>query len=576
MRLVGTLFTALLVSASAVEAWTTTFTRVKQERNDSPSLTRRSPQTDSDINAPDSGGESNKFNITSVHDVIYYANITVGGHEYAVQLDTGSSDLFLRGETHPIPDTEQTDLFYNLTFTLGWAYGRIAFAPVEFVGLEVPDQAFVDAVDASNSALGNGGNGIVGLGFTSLSHVDATLNRTKSARGRSLLHNIFHLNPDEPNFISFALHRTLEDAGEDEGSFAIGEIETEYSGVLGNDRIPTWPTRNPQRWNLLLDALIVNDTITPGTTKVVGAPENRAVALIDTGASWTSVPPEIAEAIYGDIPGATLEDGEWVVPCDVEINMALQFGGQVFPVHPLDVVMRRSRGQRDCKGTFVPAYTDPSWGFDWLVGDNFLRSVYSLYDFGDFDVNMKMGDPYMKMLSLVEPDAASIEFHNIRGGEPRTGIKLVGLEGVQIAPSFAISTDISNSLETLGKLLPYIFALVGANLLILLVAGIVWIVSLIKKRKRRAITRMPRARGGTRPGTALSRPNSYIAGMPDGGFGPTAMPQAYEPPIAYEAGRSNEPHTYDPVSMAFSDATFVPPSPAFHSDFKGERPKSVA
>jgi hypothetical protein len=38
------------------------------------------------------------------------------------------------------------------------------------------------------------------------------------------------------------------------------------------------------------------------------------------------VPPSIAEAIYGKVPGARLDPSlsQWVVPCETEIDMALQ------------------------------------------------------------------------------------------------------------------------------------------------------------------------------------------------------------------------------------------------------------
>jgi saccharopepsin len=66
-----------------------------------------------------------------------------------------------------------------------------------------------------------------------------------------------------------------------------GELEPKYAHVSGNERIPTWPISNPYRWNLLLDAVIVNDTITVPTTNVVGAPSNKAVVLMDSGSSYT-------------------------------------------------------------------------------------------------------------------------------------------------------------------------------------------------------------------------------------------------------------------------------------------------
>ena len=51
---------------------------------------------------------------------------------------------------------------------------------------------------------------------------------------------------------------------------------------------------------------------------------------------------------------------------------------------------------------------------DWLIGDNEMRSLYTVYDFGDFDDSGEMGDPFMQLLSLVDPNEASKEFHSAR------------------------------------------------------------------------------------------------------------------------------------------------------------------
>jgi hypothetical protein len=159
--------------------------------------------------------------------------------------------------------------------------------------------------------LGYGAQGIAGLGFTRLSSIDMAVNNTQQSSGRSLLFNLFEANPTEPNFIAFALQRDSDTSDEIEGSFSVGEfhplnlfigwttlililesgeLEPQYAHVSGNEPIPTWPITNPYRWNLLLDAVIVNTTITVPTTKVVGAPSNKAVVLMDSGSSYTYAP----------------------------------------------------------------------------------------------------------------------------------------------------------------------------------------------------------------------------------------------------------------------------------------------
>ncbi|KAF5388318.1 hypothetical protein D9615_000408 [Tricholomella constricta] len=544
------------------------------------------------------------------------AKITVGDTDYPVQLDTGSSDLWIKGPTSPIPNSKPTDTTYNLTYAIGWAYGRVSYAPVSFANLSIPSQAFLDVSAAQNPALGYGANGIVGLGFTSLSTIDALVNHSSSSSGRSLLYNMFEANPKEPNFLSFALQRSTEAGDEVEGSFAIGEYEPKYVAVANQTAIPTWPVNSPSRWNVLLDAVIVNhlnDTIVIPKTTVVGAPGNKAVILMDSGSSFTYAPTAICDAIYGSIPNAYYDAkiGQWVVPCDYEINMALQIGGQIYPIHPLDVAPSGLTSSKTCVGSFVPQTVSVGAGeFDWLVGDNFLRSVYSIYDFGDFDANGKMGNPYMKLLSIIDPDEASENFHKARGGRAKTNITFEGLDGVSVMPSFNISQDISLSLERIGRYLPAMLAVVALNALILIILAIAGTIIYCRNRRPSVTARTPRGRMTPMP---MDPRHSYIAGsgLPSANqshvYEPVSMAvteDSFVPPLpAFRSsataraahGRmspmsmnpgdpalpSNQPHVYEPVSMALTEDTFVPPSPAFHNFDgntlrPGDRPKSVA
>lgn len=89
--------------------------------------------------------------------------------------------------------------------------------------IPVPNQAFLNAEDVRNPAMGYGAQGIAGLGFNRLSSIDLVINQTQQSTGRSLLFNLFEVNPTEPNFIAFALQRSSNTSVDVEGSFSIGE-----------------------------------------------------------------------------------------------------------------------------------------------------------------------------------------------------------------------------------------------------------------------------------------------------------------------------------------------------------------
>jgi saccharopepsin len=211
--------------------------------------------------------------------------------------------------------------------------------------ISVPNQAFLDVSSAQNPAITYGTSGILGLGFTSLSSIDAVVNKTGSASGRSLLYNLFSDNPKEPNFIALSLQRSTDPTADVQGTFLIGEFDPDYSAVNQTPPIPTFPEANPTRWTVLLDAILdaSGNTVVPLTSTVPNAPSNRAVALLDSGTSYrcacissqlelclrvshSYASTEVCNAIYGSVSGAQLDSqsGLWSVPCNTEIDVAVQ------------------------------------------------------------------------------------------------------------------------------------------------------------------------------------------------------------------------------------------------------------
>ncbi|KAL7282459.1 hypothetical protein ACG7TL_003930 [Trametes sanguinea] len=422
--------------------------------------------------------------------------------------------------------------------------------------ITVPNQAFVDASDVSNPILGYGVDGIVGLGFTKLSSVDSTLQKAGKTDGKSLLYNLFADNPKQPNFIAFALQRTTDGGGDVEGSFTIGEYDDDYKDVANSPKIPTFPETDPTRWSVLLDALLVGSKAVPLSSVVSGAPSGKAVVMFDSGTSYTYAPEDVCNAIYSGIDGASFNSGlqQWVVPCDAEVDIALQFGSNVYPIHPLDVTPANLADSTMCVGSFVPQTVSVAGGqFDWLIGDNVMRSVYTVYDFGDFDSSGNMGNPFMQLLALVDPNQASQEFHKARGGTPSGNITYnaqnvssstgaASSSPSSSGSSVTLSAELADTLNKLQGYFPAMLAVMALNALVLLVLAGAAITYLCRRRGK--------ARARRNPGRASPLPLQRTSSF--GGMG-----------LAMGGGDNGEPHVYQPVSMALTEDTFVPPSPAF-------------
>ncbi len=183
--------------------------------------------------------------------------------------------------------------------------------------------------------------------------------------------------------------------------------------------------------------------------------------------------------------------------------------------------------------------------------------MYSIYDFGDFDSAGNMGNPFVKLLSLVDPNQASAEFHQVRGGQPLTNITYNAANSTSASGSLAsggsttvtLSNELADTLTKVGTYLPALLAIMALNaLVILLLIGAAFVYMFRRRSKK--------VRARTNPGRMSPMPMNRTSS-----FGLPSDP--------------SPAHTYEPVSMALTDDTFIPPSAAFTKESK-MRPNSVA
>ena len=156
-----------------------------------------------------------------------------------------------------------------------------------------------------------------------------------------------------------------------------------------------------------------------------------------------------------------------------------------------------------------------------------------------------MGDPFVKLLPLTDPNEASAEFAQIRGSQPRTNITYNVASPEVIG---AASGDVSASQDVLNKLntlIPIMLGVMGLNALVLLTLVIVAIVYICRKRRSRA------ARRTKRQSTLPMQMGSMI-------------PEAAEPTHQYEPVMNDEqqiPQSPSVHSFHSSNSTSVPQSP---------------
>lgn len=341
------------------------------------------------------------LDLDNLYDLYYSTDLTVGGQDVSLQLDTGSSEMWVRPPkafTASTATTSTTSL--GIRYGIGSFNGTITTADVEMGDITISKQAFLTYTTGSiDNVFQAGLDGMLGLGFDDGSHVLSSLRRqTNDDSGRTLLTNFYLNNPDQPHTMSFFMSRNNDPTNDDDGLFMIGEPEPEYAAVTQAKPLPVHvntAANDFQRWSSYLDGIEVNGEMITGLKSVVpGVPTGKLVANLDTGTSLGWIPAAAVDAIYKNIPGAQYfaDTDQYTVPCMSAPRLAFWFGGVRFPIHPLDVT--RSQSQLDangnrtyfCTNAFIhtAALSSQSSTLDMQLGDSFLRNVIAQYDFGDF------------------------------------------------------------------------------------------------------------------------------------------------------------------------------------------------
>ncbi|KAA1469080.1 acid protease [Dentipellis sp. KUC8613] len=344
----------------------------------------------------------------------YATEITLGGSNYSVVLDTGSSDLWIGARQTPnLKLTNTTTVSANLSYSAGWASGYIDFAEFSFGSYQVSSQAFLNANKTYDleALSGYDLDGFIGLSFDQQSLLDGKLLNewgSETVLGRSVLSNLFSQNPFLPNYITILLGCTgdLEDTSD--GIFTVSEIPKDWELIQNTTHIPRYP-KDSAFWSLLLDGMHVNGVAWDGwKSSVQGTPAGKAVAVLDSGFTHPRLPQAAVHAIYSQFPGAFLNDGIWFVPCNSSASVTFSFADWEYPVHPLDLTtvayapFSDGKNYTYCVNTYQAAEDGEFNGeLDLILGQAFLRNTYALFNFGDRDVNGTLvSDPYVQLLAL--------------------------------------------------------------------------------------------------------------------------------------------------------------------------------
>ncbi|KAG6374709.1 hypothetical protein JVT61DRAFT_4079 [Boletus reticuloceps] len=139
----------------------------------------------------------------------------------------------------------------------------------------------------------------------------------------------------------------------------------------------------------------------------------------------------VAEALYGDIPGAVFMNNSasgplWVLECDQGVNATCLSGGVEFPIHSLDLNfngfgLHDNNGVPICVGAFQPSSQVNQTRYDMVLGMSFssmspVRNAYIAINLGNMvnTANYTNDTAYIQLLPIKNASQAAQDFANIR------------------------------------------------------------------------------------------------------------------------------------------------------------------
>jgi cathepsin D len=262
-----------------------------------------------------------------------------------------------------------------LKYGSGSASGIIVQDTVTMGPFTVSQQIFVAVTDVSSGLIEGELAGIMGLAFQGIA------SSTALPFWQALISNNQLTNPEFSFFITRFDNVASAQAEEPGGVLTLGGTNTTlYQGDI-DFRSFTSPINQGSFWLQTVTGVIVNG-------KSVSLPSgDSAIAAIDTGTTLIGGPTAAVDAIWGAVSGSQALTGNltgyFAFPCSTKLSIAISFGGPSWPISLDDLNLGTiSNGQ--CLGAIfditqgsnvTPGQGNPSW----IIGDTFLKNVYSVF-----------------------------------------------------------------------------------------------------------------------------------------------------------------------------------------------------
>lgn len=279
------------------------------------------------------------------------------------------------------------------------------------------------ASNVSNDFTSYSMDGIVGFG-----RIKQVANNPNGVAAPTLMDTLIAQGIIKNNLFGLRLSRAAD--GQKNGKIDFGEADT--SAFTGNLNFITTTPNDRGFWEIPVDRLTYDGNDASIQTGVT--------AILDSGTSFMILPPVDAQAIHDLISGSAKDGDAFTVPCNSAKSLSMSFGGTAYNISPKDYVGEIVSGQT-CSSNIVGRTTFGNT--QWLIGDVFLKNVYSVYDADQSRVGLAPIAGNSDTAS--SPKSSSSGSHS-----PILPGTTMAVDGSKSSNASAVKTGLGNTLEMPG------------------------------------------------------------------------------------------------------------------------------
>lgn len=379
----------------------------------------------------------------------YTVPVTVGGQTFQLQVDTGSSDMWIatngcstdpckaaKGHTYDPSNARGTGSAFSINYLVGSVSGPIVWDSVQLGGYRIDNQALAAADQVTNEPLSSAFSGLLGLAHTANSLIAQQLLPTTSDApdGATFASNLFGLTPSSEapaaRFLSLSLSRPGSDrvrshlgVGRHPSDIVSDPSKIAYSRLVNENVGAVFWKSNVRGLSVWVNG--EERPVELGRSRKGGV---FPTAVLDSGVPIILTTSAIANGIYGALGIGPGSDGNYYVPCSTPLNVSITLDAATIPLHPLDLTARAPSDPsgQNCVGLIQSAdaalLSADSRAGEFILGVPFLRNAYTVFAYSPPESNGTFSaaavgavvTPRLGLLSLTDPTVAMNEFVSVR------------------------------------------------------------------------------------------------------------------------------------------------------------------